>query len=126
VNLNVATEDELQQLDGVTKANAKVIVAWRRGKGPFKSIADLDRVPGLPPKVLETVQYFVTARFDADLVSSAQLVASGVPSTAADALIAARRKKGHLLVATELDRVAGLSADERELLRVLLWFQKER
>lgn len=122
LNLNVATLDQLQQLDGILRANARIIVAWRQKRGPFRHICELAKVPGLPPRLLQTVQYFVTVRFDANTVRGQELEASGLARSAAEALLAARGKHGNFEAAADLEKVAGLSAEERAALRALLWF----
>ncbi len=52
INLNTATAEELTQLKGVGEKIAESIVQYREGHGPFKSIADLELVKGIGPKIL--------------------------------------------------------------------------
>lgn len=59
INLNTATEQELEALPGVGPKLAKQIVAARQQK-PFTSVEDLDRVPGVGPKMLEKLRDRVT------------------------------------------------------------------
>ena len=47
VNVNEADERELDRLPGVGPALARSIVEDRRRNGPFNSLSDLERVPGL-------------------------------------------------------------------------------
>ena len=56
VNVNTATEDELQRVPGVGPVTARAIAAAR----PFKTVDDLDRVKGIGPKSLEKLRPFVT------------------------------------------------------------------
>ncbi|RMH44334.1 MAG: helix-hairpin-helix domain-containing protein [Deltaproteobacteria bacterium] len=53
VNLNDATETELQRLPGVGQVKARRIVEWRRKHGPFKRIRDLRRVKGFGRKTVD-------------------------------------------------------------------------
>ena len=46
VDINTATVDQLQQLNGVGPALAQRIVADRQANGPFKTVEDLKRVSG--------------------------------------------------------------------------------
>lgn len=46
VNLNTATQAELESLKGVGPAKAKAILAYREKNGPFKSVDDLAGVKG--------------------------------------------------------------------------------
>ena len=59
VNLNTATQAELEALPGVGPKSALRIIAAREQK-PFASLADLDRVPGIGPKQLERLRDRVT------------------------------------------------------------------
>ncbi|MBX9624445.1 MAG: helix-hairpin-helix domain-containing protein [Gemmataceae bacterium] len=57
VDVNAASEDELQRIPGVGPVTARAIVAAR----PFAAVDDLRRVKGIGPKVLEKLRPFVTA-----------------------------------------------------------------
>jgi comEA protein len=52
VNLNTATQEELESLPGVGPVLAERIIE-ARSKQQLTSLADLDRVPGIGPKMLE-------------------------------------------------------------------------
>lgn len=56
VDVNAASEDELQRIPGVGPVTARAIVAAR----PFASVDDLRRVKGIGPKVLEKLRPYVT------------------------------------------------------------------
>ena len=55
VDLNTAAEGELVMLHGIGPALAARIIAAR----PFKSVADIERVPGIGPKTLERIRAYV-------------------------------------------------------------------
>ena len=59
VNLNTATQAELDALPGVSSALAKRIVAARQ-QHPIRSLDDLDRIPGVGPKLLKRLETHVT------------------------------------------------------------------
>lgn len=46
VNLNTATQSELESVKGLGPAKAKAIIAHRDAKGGFKSVDELDQVKG--------------------------------------------------------------------------------
>lgn len=50
VNINTATEQELDSLPGVGPAKAKAIVEYRKANGNFKSVDDLKNVKGIGDK----------------------------------------------------------------------------
>ena len=50
VDINAATADQLQQLNGVGPALAQRIVADRQANGPFKTVEDLKRVSWIGDK----------------------------------------------------------------------------
>lgn len=50
LNLNTATAEQLDQLDGVGPATARKIIAYRQEHGGFRSVSELDQVPGIGPK----------------------------------------------------------------------------
>lgn len=54
VNINTADAKTLaRELDGVGKAKADAIVAYREKNGPFKNADDLVKVKGLGKKIIE-------------------------------------------------------------------------
>lgn len=60
LNLNTATIEQLDGLDGVGPATARKIVAYRQANGGFRSVAELDRVPGIGPKRLAALRSLLT------------------------------------------------------------------
>jgi competence protein ComEA len=56
VNLNTATAEQLDQLDGVGPATAQKIVAYRQQHGGFRSTSELDQVPGIGQKKLAALK----------------------------------------------------------------------
>jgi competence ComEA-like helix-hairpin-helix protein len=59
VNLNTASQSELEALPGVGPGLAKRIIAARQQK-PFRSLKDLDQVSGVGPKLLRKLEAHVT------------------------------------------------------------------
>lgn len=52
IDPNTAGADELDRLPKVGPALAARIVEWRQARGPFRTLADLDSVPGVGPALL--------------------------------------------------------------------------
>jgi competence protein ComEA len=60
VNLNSATADQLDTLDGVGPATAQKILEYRTQHGRFSAVEDLAQIPGIGPKKLEALKTQVT------------------------------------------------------------------
>lgn len=60
INVNTASEAELQLLPDVGPKMAKAIADYRKANGPFKSIADLDKVKGIGERTLKRLAPLVT------------------------------------------------------------------
>lgn len=60
VNLNTATEADLQTISGIGAKRAADIIAYREANGGFKSVDDLNNVSGIGDKTMESIQPYVT------------------------------------------------------------------
>ena len=67
LNLNAASEDQLQLLPGVGPAKAERIVAYRSKKGPFKRVADLRNVKGFGYRSLKKLEPYLDVKGDTTL-----------------------------------------------------------
>lgn len=85
INLNTATSEQLQTLNGIGPAKAKAIIEYREKHGAFKSIDDLDRVPGFGQKSVEKLRSDLT-------VAPPAAVKAVKPMTAAGAKQAVEKK----------------------------------
>jgi competence protein ComEA len=56
VDLNTATLEQLDTLDGVGPATARKILAYRQQHGGFRSVDELDQVSGIGPKKLAALR----------------------------------------------------------------------
>lgn len=56
VNLNTATQSELESVKGLGPAKAKAIIAYRESKGGFKSLEELDQVKGFGKASIEKLR----------------------------------------------------------------------
>jgi len=59
IDIDRADVSEITRLPHVGPALAQRIVAWRAQHGPFGSLAQLDSVPGVGPKLLDAIRPFV-------------------------------------------------------------------
>jgi competence protein ComEA len=80
VNVNTASEKELQMLTGIGPAKAKAIIDYRTKNGDFKAVDDLTKVPGIGPAVLGKIKSDVTLTGPTTSKAAAQ---TGAPATRA-------------------------------------------
>jgi competence protein ComEA len=59
INLNLATETDLDSLPGVGPVMAGRIIAWRESNQRFHSVEELQEVPGIGPKVFANLKPLV-------------------------------------------------------------------
>lgn len=62
VNLNTATLSELDDLPRIGPARAAAILQEREARGPFASVEELSRVPGLGPAAIARLRDLVVVR----------------------------------------------------------------
>lgn len=60
VNINTASKDELTTLKGVGDKRAQEIIDYRKKHGNFKSVDDLQKVPGIGPGLMKQIRSDVT------------------------------------------------------------------
>ena len=60
VNINTATQAELETLQGIGPAKAKAIVDHRKKNGPFRSPNDLEKVNGIGPGIMKRLRKDIT------------------------------------------------------------------
>jgi competence protein ComEA len=60
VNVNTATKEELTSLKGVGDKRAQEIIDYRKKNGNFKSVDDLEKVPGIGPGLMKQIRSEVT------------------------------------------------------------------
>ena len=61
VDINTADAATLEQVKGIGPARASAIVQFRTENGPFASVDDLVRVPGIGERSVEQLRAQVTA-----------------------------------------------------------------
>jgi competence protein ComEA len=60
VNINTATQAELESLPGIGTSRAQDIIAFREANGLFQTVDDLDLVPGIGPATIDGFRDRVT------------------------------------------------------------------
>lgn len=56
VNINTATQAQLETLNGIGPAKAKAIIDYRTKNGAFKTVEELDKVPGIGGGVMAKIK----------------------------------------------------------------------
>jgi competence protein ComEA len=62
LNINTATLSELETLPGIGPVLAQRIIDYRQQKGPFRTIEDLQNVPGIGAKRFSELQELITVK----------------------------------------------------------------
>ena len=60
ININTATQEELESINGIGPVKAKAIIDYRNQNGRFKSIEDVDNVKGVGKGTLDKLRDQVT------------------------------------------------------------------
>ena len=60
ININTATLQELDSLPGIGEVKAQQIIAYRDENGAFKSIDEIQDVPGIGPELFEKIKDSIT------------------------------------------------------------------
>jgi competence protein ComEA len=77
VNINSASQKQLEELPGVGAAKAKAIIDYRKKNGPFKTIEDIKKVDGIGDATYDKIK--------GDLVTSGTTTGPGKPPEKKDA-----------------------------------------
>ena len=80
IDINTATEAELQGARGIGPAIARRIVEFRERNGPFRTVDDLDDVRGIGPATLERMRPYLTVRGATIRMSAGGGVAAASPT----------------------------------------------
>jgi competence protein ComEA len=62
ININTATQIELESLPGIGPVTAEAIIKYRNENGPFKKIEDIQEVSGIGPAKFEQIRELISIR----------------------------------------------------------------
>jgi len=82
VNINTATKEELTSIKGIGDKRAQDIIDYRAKNGPFKTVDDLEKVPGIGPGFMKRVRSQITTTGKTVSDKPAQNVTTSKASTA--------------------------------------------
>lgn len=117
IDVNLASADVLAAVPGLDGKVAEAVVTHREASGPFRSVAELDRVDGVGRGALREARPFVRvegaalsgARVNVNTADAAALEAlPGVGPSLAAKIVADREAHGPFRTVADLDRVSGI------------------
>jgi len=85
VNINSASQKQLEELPGVGPAKAKAIMDYRKKNGPFKNVEDIKKVDGIGDATYEQIK--------GDLVTKGTTTGVGKPAEKKEAAKSDAKKK---------------------------------
>ncbi|HSN45630.1 MAG TPA: helix-hairpin-helix domain-containing protein [Casimicrobiaceae bacterium] len=89
VNINTATKEELEALNGIGPVKAQAIIDYRKANGPFKSIDDVKNVKGVGDATFDKIRGDLSLSGATKLPAGAAAPAKAEPAKAAAAPAAA-------------------------------------
>jgi len=109
VNLNTATQAEIESLEGIGPVKAAAIIDYRKKNGGFKSVDELEKVDGIGPATLANVRKNVSVSGKTTVAVPADVK----PTSKADK--PAKTEKETKSVGNEKAAASGKTADSKEV-----------
>lgn len=94
VNINTATKEELTTIKGLGDKRAQDIIDYRKKHGDFKSVDDLQKVPGIGSSLLKQIRSDVAVTGKTSVDKPAKAKTSGSPKGKGSKAKAANTPKG--------------------------------
>ena len=128
IDLNKATEEQLQQVSGIGEALSKRIVSYREKLGGFSNDLELNSVYGLNPEVVQRTLNLFTVKTPKEITkinvnkASASDIAtiSGISFEMAKKIWEYRRLREKITNIQELDKIEGMTERKLQLIQLYL------
>ena len=102
VDINLANQEELQQLKGIGAKKAADIIAYREANGRFESVDDLTKVKGIGKATLKKLRSEITVgESEGNTASEAVAGKTTVKKTKADKVVVEKKEDTGNAAATE-------------------------
>ena len=126
VNINTATQEELQSLPGMDQSLAQSIVQYRQTNGPFKSVDDLSQVQGMDEQKLRGIKGQLTAeKINVNTAKADELQkVPGMDQALAQSIIQYRDTNGPFQSVDDLTKVQGISDQKLDSIQAYLTVEK--
>lgn len=126
VNVNTASEQELQQIPGLDQSLAQSIVQHRQTNGPFQSVDDLAQVQGMDDQKLQGMRGYLTAeKLNINTAQAEDLqMVPGMDQSLAQSIIQYREANGPFQSVDDLTKVQGM--DDQKLQSVQNYLTVEK
>jgi competence protein ComEA len=85
VNVNTATQAQLETLNGIGAVKAKAIIDYRTKNGPFKTVDELDKVPGIGQGILGKIKADVAVSGETTVKANDKKAEAAKPAATAKA-----------------------------------------
>ena len=110
VNVNTASQSQLETLPGIGPSKAAAIIEYRNTNGSFTSLAQLDAVPGIGPATLQKITPLVS--FDGEAPAANTSTSTAESSTTGPSIPQAADTSGAININTasqsELQSLPGI------------------
>ena len=128
IDLNEATEEQLQQISGIGEALSKRIVSYRDKSGGFSNDTQLNEVYGLNPEVVQRALNVFTVKTPKEIIklnvntASASDIATipGITFEMAKNIWEFRRLREKIASIEELEKIEGMTQRKLQLIQLYL------
>ena len=120
LDLNTATQEELDALPGIGPVKAEAILQYREESGPFRTVEEIMEVEGIGEKTLEQLRPLQPSEEKLDLNTATQEELDALPGIGpvkAEAILQYREESGPFRTVEEIMEVKGIGEKTLEQLR---------
>ncbi len=64
VNINTATQEELQTLPGITAIKAKAMIDYRSKAGKFRRVEEVKNIEGMNSSTMDMVEFYNSVKLE--------------------------------------------------------------